>query len=104
MEEIDYGDIQRVLDEILGNNMDFGQMVEAGSKGENLTLLSSLGKLFWDIFVKELFSQKQMWMHILILAIAAAVLLHFSDVFQNKSVSQISFCMIYMILFLILIL
>ena len=103
MEEIDYGDIQRVLDEILGNNMDFGQMVEAGSKGENLTLLSSLGKLFWDIFVEELFSQKQMWMHILILAIAAAVLLHFSDVFQNKSVSQISFCMIYMILFLILI-
>ncbi len=103
MEEIDYSDIQRVLDEILGNNMDFGQMVEAGSKGENLTLLSSLGKLFWDIFVEELFSQKQMWMHILILAIAAAVLLHFSDVFQNKSVSQISFCMIYMILFLILI-
>jgi len=51
----------------------------------------------------ELLAQKQMWLHILILAIAAAVLIHFADVFQNQSVSQISFCMIYMILFLILI-
>ena len=39
----------------------------------------------------------------LILALAAAVLLHFADVFQNRSVSHISFCMIYMILFLLLI-
>lgn len=103
MEEIDFSDIQRVLDEILGNGMDFGQMVEQGAKGEDLSFLANLGKIFWDVFVKELFNQKQMWMHILILAIAAAVLLHFSDVFQNRSVSQISFCMIYMILFLILI-
>lgn len=103
MEEIDFSDIQRVLDEILGNGMDFGQMVEQGANGEDLSFLSNLGKIFWDVFVRELFSQKQMWMHILILAIAAAVLLHFSDVFQNRSVSSISFCMIYMILFLILI-
>ena len=103
MEEIDFSDIQRVLDEILGNGMDFGQMVEQGAKGEDLSFLANLGKIFWDVFVKELFNQKQMWMHILILAIAAAVLLHFSDVFHNRSVSQISFCMIYMILFLILI-
>lgn len=103
MEEIDFSDIQRVLDEVLGNGMDFGQMVEQGANGEDLSFLSNLGKIFWDVFVRELFSQKQMWMHILILAIAAAVLLHFSDVFQNRSVSSISFCMIYMILFLILI-
>ena len=55
------------------------------------------------LFFRELMEQKELWVHILILAIAAAVLLHFADVFQNKGVSRISFCMIYMMLFLLLI-
>lgn len=102
MEEIDFREIQRVLDEILGNGIDFQQMVHQGTEGENLISWRNLGNLFQQVFLEELMAQKQMWMHILILAVAAAVLIHFADVFQNKSVSQISFCMIYMILFLIL--
>lgn len=102
MGEIDYTEIQNVLDEILGNGMDFGQMVRRGADGEGLLSWKQL--LFWvqDIFLKELWQQKQLWVHILILSIAAAVLIHFADVFQNRSVSQISFCIIYMMLFLIL--
>ncbi|MBS6397527.1 MAG: stage III sporulation protein AE [Clostridiales bacterium] len=102
MEEIDFGEIQRVLDEILGTGLDFQQMVKAGSEGSGLISWENGLSLVRRIFLEELMLQKQMWMHILILAIAAAVLLHFADVFQNKSVSQISFCMIYMILFLLL--
>lgn len=102
MGEIDYTEIQKVLDEILGNGMDFGQMVKRGADGEGLLSWKQL--LIWaqDIFLKELLEQKQFWIHILILSIAAAILVHFADVFQNKNVSQISFCIIYMMLFLIL--
>ncbi|MEZ3504250.1 MAG: stage III sporulation protein AE [Lachnospiraceae bacterium] len=103
MEEIDFSEIQQVLNEILGNEMDFQDMVRQGMEGKSLLSPESLGSLFQKIFLEELLAQKQMWLHILILAIAAAVLIHFADVFQNQSVSQISFCMIYMILFLILI-
>jgi len=103
MEEIDFSEIQQVLNEILGNKIDFQDMVKQGMEGKSLLSLESLGSFFQKIFLEELLAQKQMWLHILILAIAAAVLIHFADVFQNQSVSQISFCMIYMILFLILI-
>lgn len=102
MGEIDLSEIQQVLDEVLGNGMDFQQMVQQGMSGKGIISWENLGNLFQKIFLEELLTQKQMWLHILILAIAAAVLIHFADVFQNRNVSQISFCMIYMILFLIL--
>ncbi len=102
MEEIDFGEIQQVLDEILGSGMDFRQMVSQGIQGENLLSVKNLGGLLQRIFLEELLAQKQLWIHILILAVAAAVLLHFADVFHNKNVSHISFCMIYMLLFLLL--
>lgn len=103
MGEIDFGEIQKLLDEVLGDGMNFGDLVNGGMQGENLLSWKHLGGILQKIFLEELLVQKQLWMHILILAIAAAVLLHFADVFQNKSVSRISFCMIYMILFLLLI-
>lgn len=103
MEEIDFGEIQKILDEILGSGMDFQQIVRQGMEGESLLPFRSLAGQLQHIFLGELLQQKQMWMHILILAVAAAVLIHFADVFQSRNVSQISFCMIYMILFLILI-
>lgn len=103
MEEIDFSEIQQVLTEILGNGMDFQQMVDEGVKGGQIVSWKNMGLLLQKIFLEELLVQKQLWIHILILAVAAAVLLHFADVFHNKSVSQISFCMIYMILFLLLI-
>ena len=103
MEEIDFGEIQQLLDEILGTGVDFRETAGQGMKGESFLSLKNLAVFLQDVFLEELLAQKQLWFHILILALAAAVLLHFADVFHNRSVSHISFCMIYMILFLLLI-
>lgn len=103
MEEIDFGEIQQVLDEILGSGMDFRRMAEQGIRGENILSFENLAVFLQNVFLKELLAQKQLWLHVLILAIAAAVLLHFADVFQNRNVSHISFYIIYMVLFLLLI-
>ncbi len=102
MEEIDYGEIQRLLDEQLGGFPDFQNMVESGARGESLLSLKDIASLLQNALFGELLAQRELWLNILILAIAAAVLLHFADVFQNRSVPEISFCMIYMILFLLL--
>ena len=85
MEEIDFGEIQQVLDEILGTGIDFRKMAEQGMKGESFLSLETLAGFLQDVFLKELLAQKQLWLHILILAVAAAVLLHFADVFQIVS-------------------
>ncbi len=103
MEEIDYGEIQQFLDELMGSGFDFQDMVEKGAAGESPLPLKNLASLVQGTLFEELLTQKQLWLHILILAFAAALLFHFADVFQNRSVPEISFCMIYMILFLLLI-
>ena len=103
MGEIDYGEIQQVLDDLLGQNVDFQNMAEQGASGNSPISFQNLLEMAEGLFFRELMEQKELWVHILILAIAAAVLLHFADVFQNKGVSRISFCMIYMMLFLLLI-
>ena len=92
MGDIDFSEIQQLLDELLGNGLDFGDMVMRGTEGGQLFSWESLTGFLQDTFFKELLQQRQMWVHILILAVAAAVLVHFADVFQNRSVSQISFC------------
>ena len=50
MEEIDFGEIQQVLDEILGNGTDFQQMVGQGMQGENILSFQSRGGLLQTIF------------------------------------------------------
>ena len=102
MGEIDFTEIQQVLDGILGSGLDFEELAVRGAGGERLFSWESLAGFLREIFFKELLQQRQLWAHILILAVAAAVLVHFADVFENRSVSQISFCMIYMLLFLLL--
>lgn len=55
-----------------------------------------------QFFCRNWSCRRRLWVHVLLLAVASAVLLHFAEVFKNRSVSQISFAMIYMILLLIL--
>lgn len=102
MTDIDFGEIQDFLGETLGGGVDFAQLVQDASSGKGLLSGKSFIRWVEQIFLGELLQQKQLWIHILILALMAAVLMHFADVFQSKSVSQISFCMIYMVLFCLL--
>lgn len=103
MEELDFGEIQTLLNEVLGEEIDFAQMVRQASEGKGL--ISGKKLLAWleHIFLGEILQQKQLWLHILLLALMAAVLIHFAEIFHNQSVSQISFCIIYLILFLLLV-
>ena len=102
MEQIDLSEIQELLDDILGGTVDFQQLVEQGTSGQSILSWGGILHDFGTIFLQELVMQKRLWVHVLLLAVASAVLLHFAEVFKNRSVSQISFAMIYMILLLIL--
>ena len=102
MEQINLSEIQELLDDILGGTVDFQQLVEQGTSGQSILSWGGILHDFGTIFLQELVMQKRLWVHVLLLAVASAVLLHFAEVFKNRSVSQISFAMIYMILLLIL--
>jgi stage III sporulation protein AE len=102
MEQIDLSEIQELLDDILGGTVDFQQLVEQGTSGQSILSWGGILHDFGTIFLQELVMQKRLWVHVLLLAVASAVLPHFAEVFKNRSVSQISFAMIYMILLLIL--
>ena len=98
MEQIDLSEIQELLDDILGGTVDFQQLVEQGTSGQSILSWGGILHDFGTIFLQELVMQKRLWVHVLLLAVASAVLLHFAEVFKNRSVSLISFAMIYMIL------
>ena len=92
MEQIDLSEIQELLDDILGGTVDFQQLVEQGTSGQSILSWGGILHDFGTIFLQELVMQKRLWVHVLLLAVASAVLLHFAEVFKNRSVSQISFC------------
>lgn len=79
MEQIDLSEIQELLDDILGGTVDFQQLVEQGTSGQSILSWGGILHDFGTIFLQELVMQKRLWVHVLLLAVASAVLLHFAE-------------------------
>ena len=54
MGEIDYGEIQQVLDDLLGQNVDFQNMAEQGASGNSPISFQNLLKMAEGLFFREL--------------------------------------------------
>lgn len=61
MGEIDYGEIQQVLDDLLGQNVDFQNMAEQGASGNSPISFQNLLKMAEGLFFRELMEQKELW-------------------------------------------
>lgn len=99
MEEIDLEAAQKAVDEIMGQGkMDFGETVQKLVSGETAFSFELLGKLISDQLFYEWNYNKSTLVHILLIALVAAVFTNFSDFFSNKQLSQVSFYVIYLLL------
>ena len=66
--------------------------------GETEPSLQVIGEMISDQFFYEWKSSKAGMVHILLIVIVAAVFTNFSNVFQNKQISEISFYVLYLLL------
>lgn len=102
--EMDFADIQDTLEGVLGDTkFDFKESVGKLLKGEIPLTLENVWKLVTDALFSQLNQYKSTAIHILMILIAAAIFTNFTGVFEKSQIADISFYMMYMLLFTVLI-
>lgn len=95
----DFGEVNQVLEDILPKEkMDFGETVRKVIKGDVKFSVELLEKLVTEQLFYEFRENKKTVIHILMIAIIAAVFTNFSNVFQNRQIGEISFYVLYLLL------
>jgi len=103
LDEMDFGEINDTLDELLGDqSFRFGEAVGKLISGEMPFTWESIGQLVWDAMFSELDQHRKTAVQILILIIVAAIFMNFTNVFEKSQVADISFYIMYLLLFTIL--
>lgn len=98
LEEFDFREMDEVLDAALPDTkMDFGTMVEKLVSGD----VTFSMELLWDVIKDQLFYElrinKDGMLHILLIAIAAALFTNFSNIFKNGQIAEIGFYVLYIL-------
>lgn len=99
---LDYGEIEEVLERILGKGTSFEMMLEQTLKEGKVLFPGSWIKMFGKIVIEQLRNHGQTVAYLLLLIISAAILSTIAKAFRNRQISDVGFYMIYLLLFLIM--
>lgn len=102
MEELEFDEIQESVDEILGGEFQFKDMVQELITGEQPLTPETIVRTAVGQLEENWTTEKKILLSILVLGIAAALLSNFSGIFRNQQIAEVSFEITYMLLFLIL--
>ena len=102
LEELDLKDVETAVDQLLEEKQSMRGMIR-----EILTSGQAFSAEQWKAVIQQgvwdaMGIQKETCVHILVLVLLSAVFYHLSGVFQNNQIGDISFYMIYLLLFLLL--
>ena len=100
--EMDYGEIEEVLSQIMGKEVAFGGMVRDAIEGGRLFSEGSLVKILGNVIVEQLHTHSQTMGYLFLLIISAALLATIARAFRNRQISDMSFYMIFLLLFIIM--
>lgn len=95
----DFDEIDEVMEDIFPNEkLNFKEIVEGLINGDVEFSFQLIKDMVLDQFNYEFQSTKSSMIHILVIAIIAAVFHNFSGMFQNSQVSELSFYVLYILL------
>ena len=102
LEELDLKDVETAVDQLLEEKQSMRGIIR-----EILTSGQAFSAEQWKAVIQQgvwdaMGIQKETCVHILVLVLLSAVFYHLSGVFQNNQIGDISFYMIYLLLFLLL--
>ncbi|MBU9726703.1 stage III sporulation protein AE [Diplocloster modestus] len=104
LDEVEFGDIQQTLDEVLGDSdVDFEGTVRKVLDGDAKFSLDLVKDLVFGRIEQEFGNNRRMLVQILILVTASAIFMNFANVFENQQIAEVSFYIIYLLLLAILI-
>lgn len=100
--ELDFSEIDSVLKgQESTRNLDFQELVRKLIAGEELEKGWLLKEIFRAVFA-EVATFRSTMVQIMLLCFVFAILCNFADVFENPAVTELSFYMVYMLLFVLL--
>ena len=98
-EELDFDAINETLEEIFPEEkMDFGETVRSIVTGDLSVSVDLLGQLLSDQLFYALRVNRESLVHMLLIAVIAAMFTNFADVFQARQISEISFYVLYILM------
>lgn len=98
LETMDFTDVDRMMEELFPQEtMGFADAVRQIMLGNTDAGREAMKEILWERMFGAWEVNRKSILYLILLAIAAAVFIGFSDIFQTRQVSQISFYMIYLL-------
>ena len=98
LETMDFTDVDRMMEELFPQEtMGFADAVRQIMLGNTDAGREAVKEMLWERMLGAWEVNRKSILYLILLAIAAAVFIGFSDIFQTRQVSQISFYMIYLL-------
>lgn len=99
LQQMDFSEMDRLLADLFPEErMDFGEIVRSVMEGETKLDAELLNRMISDQIFRAFRINRESVMHLIVIAVGAAIFLKLSGVFQTRQVSEISFFLLYMLL------
>ena len=103
LEELDLSRVQRMLDQMLGEeSFSMKDMLDGLIKGEKVLSEDTVQEMLHSFLFSGLKKEKNLLIKILLLILLSAVLANFADVFESGQIGDICFYIVYLLLFILL--
>lgn len=103
LEEIDLTQVQKMMDELLGeDSFSFKEKLEKIINGEGAISKETVREFLQSLFFSELGKERELFIKLLFLILIAAVFANFASVLDSGQIGEISFYVVYLLLFMIL--
>lgn len=101
--EMEFDEIQKMMDEMLGNkSFSFSQALRKIMNGDQVLSKETVQELLRSLFFSGIEREKSLFFKLLLLILLAAVFSNFVDVFENGQIGSVSFYVVYLVLFMML--
>ena len=103
MGELEFDEIQKMLDEELGeDSFSIWETLKSVMNGESPFSKETVQELLYSLFFSQIEKERGLILKIILLVLFAAIFHVFTDVFDDGQIGNISFYMVYLLLFIFL--
>ena len=100
--DVDFGSIDRVMDEILGNGDSFQDYRDVLTEGETPLSFEKIFTVIKDVITGELGAVKELFVQMMVIVIIASIFINLSKTLKSRQVSETGFYVAYMLLFMLI--
>lgn len=103
LKEINLADVQKMLDDFMGaDSFSMKEALIKLTRGERVFSKEAVQEFVYRFFFYQLDQEKELFVKLILLILLSAVLTSFAEVFENNQIGDISFFVVYLLFFTIL--